>query len=97
MNFATTVLAFASLVLLAGAKPKTADERVTLENLVTAKPLPEGYASSASEMKEGDKLEGNMIIIQKEGSTSKVVITIELESYTIGQRSSRQQRVTSTA
>jgi len=73
MNVLTTCLIACSMLLFPGPKP----ERVTIEELVTAEPVPEGYDLTASELKNGDELLGHQILVTKEGAVSKASVTIE--------------------
>jgi hypothetical protein len=73
MNVLTTCLIACSTLLFAGP----GQERVTIEDLVTAQPVPEGYEVAAKELKNGDMLLGNQLLVSKEGAVSKVSVTIE--------------------
>lgn len=61
----------------APARPKAAGPSVKIANLVTAAPIPEGYAVQVTELKDGGKVLGHMIVVGKEGKLSKVVIKVE--------------------
>ena len=50
---------------------------VTIENLVTAQPVPEGYAVSLNELKNGETLLGHQLVFSKEGAVSKVMVSVE--------------------
>jgi hypothetical protein len=57
-------------------KPATT-EPVTIEKLVTAQPVPEGYTTSRNELKDGEKLLGRRLVFSKEGAVSKVMVSVE--------------------
>jgi hypothetical protein len=73
MNLFTTCLIACSTVLFPGPK----QERVTIEELLTAAPVPEGYAVTLKELKNGDDLLGHQLLFTKEEQVSKVMATIE--------------------
>jgi hypothetical protein len=62
-------------------KPEAEPKRVTLEGLVTADPLPEGYAVVRQGVQDkAGKSTGDLLIVSKEGSVSKVIITVDRAS-----------------
>jgi hypothetical protein len=73
MNAFATCWIGLTMLLFPGPK----QERVTIENLVTAQPVPEGYDVTPNELKEGDELLGRQLLITKEGAVSKVSVTAE--------------------
>lgn len=73
MNALMTSLIAFSTVLFPGPK----QQRVTIEELLTAAPVPDGYDVTLKELKNGDKLLGHQLLFTKEGQVSKVMTTIE--------------------
>lgn len=77
MRFAAPVFAIVALFLLVGRAEAQKAKSVTIENLVTAQPLPEGYAVTLNELKNGETLLGHQLVFTKEGVVSKVMVTVE--------------------
>lgn len=69
-----------ALVASAG-NPKQAD-RVELEGLVTASPVPAGYQVSRKDFSQGASVYANKVFVMQEGTAAKVVITIERRQLT---------------
>lgn len=80
-SVATVFCALAIAFYAQAAPPKKAD-RVTVEGLITADPLPKGYAATKTELKEEEKLEAYLLMFTKEGAVSKVAVTIETRTLT---------------
>jgi hypothetical protein len=60
------------------SKPEAEPRQVTLEGLITADPLPEGYAVVRQEIKDkAGKPAGDLLIVSKEGIVSKVIVTVD--------------------
>ena len=51
--------------------------RMTIENLITAAPLPSDYSVSRENFLHGDKVVGHKLLVTKDGSVSKVIVQIE--------------------
>jgi hypothetical protein len=63
------------------ASPNDESRRVTLEGLVTADPLPEGYAVVRETLKdEAGKSVGDLLVVSKAGMVSKVIVTVDRAS-----------------
>ena len=77
MRFVAPVFAIGAIFLFVGRAEAQKAKPVTIENLVTAQPMPEGYAVSRNELKDGEKLLGYQLVFTKEGVVSKVTVTIE--------------------
>jgi hypothetical protein len=77
MRFVAPVLAIVAIFLFAGRTEGQKAKPVTIENLVTAQPVPEGYAVTRAELKNGETLLGHQLLITKEGVVSKVMVTVE--------------------
>ena len=71
------MFAIVALVLLVGRAEAQKAKPVTIENLVTAHPVPEGYAVSLNELKDGEKLLGHQLVFSTDGAVSKVLVTVE--------------------
>lgn len=80
-SLATIACVSAAAFYAQAAPPKKAD-RVAVEGLITADPLPEGYAATKTELKEDDKLGAYLLVFSKEGAVSKVAVTIETRTLT---------------
>jgi hypothetical protein len=67
----------------AAAKPESASEArasaksTSIENLVVANAVPDGYSVTRQDIKSGDKLLGHKLLLSRDGEVSKVVVTIE--------------------
>jgi hypothetical protein len=71
-------LALNILHWLAPTNPKDEPKRITIENLITADPLPEGYVAARLDLKDkAGKPSGDIVVISKEGVVSKAAITID--------------------
>lgn len=79
MHTATVVLVAISTMHFVEEKQDDGPKRgrVTIENLVSAQPVPDGYDMTANELKDGDTLLGHQLVFTKEGAVSKVMVTIE--------------------
>ena len=77
MRFVAPVFAIVALFLFVGRAEGQKAKPVTIENLVTAQPVPEGYAASLNELKDGETLLGHQLVFSKEGAVSKVMVTVE--------------------
>jgi hypothetical protein len=77
MRFVIPVFAIAAIFLSVGRAEVQKEKPVTIENLVTAQPVPEGYAVSLDELKDGEKLLGHRLVFTKEEAVSKVMVSIE--------------------
>ena len=77
MRFVAPVFAIAALFLFVGRADAQKAKPVTIENLVTAQPVPEGYATSLNELKDGETLLGHQLVFSKERAVSKVMVTVE--------------------
>lgn len=73
----TVVLIGVSALFFPGPKASPKPQRVTIEELVTSAPLPEGYGVTHNEIKDGETLLGHQLVFTKEGVVSKVVATVE--------------------
>jgi hypothetical protein len=71
------VFAIVALFLFVGRAEAQKAKPVTIENLVTAQPVPEGYSVSLNELKNGETLLGHQLVFSKEGAVSKVMVTVE--------------------
>jgi hypothetical protein len=58
-------------------KSKAKPKRVPLAGLVVADPLPPGYKVTKNEVRDGEKLRGHLLAVEKEGVVSKAVINID--------------------
>ena len=52
-------------------------KRITIEGLITAAPLPDGYEFGRRDVKQGDKLLGHKLTLTKEGAVSKVIVSVD--------------------
>jgi hypothetical protein len=77
LRFLAPAFAIVALFLLVGRAEAQKAKPVTIENLVTAQPLPEGYAVSLNELKDGEKSLGHQLVFSTEGAVSKVMVTVE--------------------
>jgi hypothetical protein len=77
MRFAIPVFAIVAIFLFVGRAEGQQEKPVTIENLVTAQPVPEGYAVSLNELKNGETLLGHRLVFTKEGAVSKVMVSVE--------------------
>src|SRR5690349_1972838 len=57
------------------AKDKPAANRILIDNLITAAPLPAGYEIERRDIREGDKLLGSKLTLVKERAVSKVIVS----------------------
>jgi len=71
------VLAIVALFLFAARAEGQKTKPVTIENLVTAQPVLEGFAVRLNELKDGETLLGHQLVFTKEGAVSKVMVSIE--------------------
>ena len=76
--FCLTLVAVAMLAALTGfaEEPKLALKNHA--NLITAAPLPHEYEVSTQDLMEGDKKTGRQLIVAKDGSESKLAISVDL-------------------
>src|SRR5262249_46019432 len=59
------------------AREKRAAKRITIENLITAAPLPDQYEIARHDIREGDKLLGHKLTFTSAESVSKVFVSVE--------------------
>jgi len=74
-----------------GPKSKAEPKRITIEDLVTAAPLPEDYAISRKDIKDGDKLLGHKLFLTNGDAVSKAIVTVETKKIT-----KREEKVAAT-
>jgi hypothetical protein len=77
MRSVAPVVAIVALLLFVSRAEGQKAKPVTIENLVTAQPVPEGYAVGLNELKDGEKLLGHQLAFAKEGAVSKVMVSVE--------------------
>jgi hypothetical protein len=77
MRFVAPLSAIVAIFLFVGGAEGQTAKPVTIENLVTAQPVPEGYAASLNELKDGETLLGHRLVFTKEGAVSKVMVSVE--------------------
>jgi hypothetical protein len=58
-------------------REKHAPKRITIDNLVTAAPLPDEYEVARHDIREGDKLLGHKLTLTRAESVSKVIVSVE--------------------
>jgi hypothetical protein len=63
--------------LLCGALGAQEGQRVELEGLLTAEPVPAGYQVSRQDVKNGDEVALHQVLIAKPEATSRVAVTVE--------------------
>jgi hypothetical protein len=66
-----------NLLPLSGTRANDGDS-IGLDELLQAAKLPEGYRPATQDLKVADKVAGRMIVIDKPGQVSKVVVRVEL-------------------
>src|SRR5687768_7321271 len=82
MPLIARLLSFAcctALCLLAtGAGPATAgSDRLTIEGLVSAAPVPTGFVVTRQDAKDGEKVVGHYLILTKDDSPTRALVQIE--------------------
>jgi hypothetical protein len=65
-----------------GSKDRPAPKRITIENLITAAPLPEDYWISRENFLDGDRVVGHKLLLTKERVVSKVIVQIQKRKLT---------------
>jgi hypothetical protein len=74
-----------------GSKSKAEPKRITIEDLVTAAPLPANYAISRKDIKDGEKLHGHKLFLTNGDQVSKAIVTVETRKIT-----KREEKVAAT-
>jgi hypothetical protein len=77
MNLLSLLSVGVAALLFVGEDEGQQPRRLTIENLVTAEPAPVGYDYGLNELKDGDKLLGHQLVFSKEGTASKVLVSVE--------------------
>jgi hypothetical protein len=77
MRFVPPLFAIVAIFPFVGRAEAQKAKPVTIENLVTAQPVPEGYSPSLNELKDGETLLGHRLVFSKEGAVSKVMVSVE--------------------
>ena len=71
-----TLVLSSSLLSLVTASAQDGDS-IPLHDLLVAAKLPQGYQTTTQELKAGEKILGQMIVVSKAGQISKVIVRIE--------------------
>jgi hypothetical protein len=72
-----------------GPRPKPAQKRINIENLITAAPLPDDYEIERRDIREEDRLLGYKLTLTSEGAVSKAIVSIDRQK-----AKTRKQQVT---
>lgn len=71
------MFAIVAIFLFIGRAEGQKAKPVTIDNLVTAQPVPEGYDVTLNQLKDGETLLGHQLVFTKEGAVSKVMVSVE--------------------
>jgi hypothetical protein len=63
-------------------RDKTRARRITIENLITAAPLPADYEVSREDFLDGNKVVGHKLLLARDRAVSKIIVQIESRKLT---------------
>lgn len=66
----------------ASAAEQNVAERITIDGLVPAAPLPEGFSVRKQDIKNGEVIGGHLLIVTKEGVRTAGIVQIEKRDFT---------------
>lgn len=70
-------LMVACFLVVGSLAAQAAPQRVEIEGLVTAAPVPEGYALARRDLQEGGETKAHMLLVGRDGSPTRASVLIE--------------------